>query len=49
MWKIDAGRVKFVLLERVLQEKKIPMQIYNVEKPFERVQIDILGSLPISL
>jgi len=27
---------------------KSPLPIYNVEAPFERVQMDILGSLPVS-
>jgi len=28
-------------------KEKFPLQIYNVKAPFERVQMDILGPLPI--
>jgi len=30
------------------EKEKSPLQIYNVGTPFERVQMDILGPLPIS-
>jgi transposase InsO family protein len=28
---------------------KSPLQIFNIEAPFERVQVDILGPLPLTL
>lgn len=32
-----------------LEKGKSPMQVYNVGAPFERVQMDILDSLPTTL
>lgn len=36
--------VKSVLVKKVLQGKG-PLQIYNVDSPFERIQVNILGPL----
>jgi len=48
-WKSDADLVKSVLHGEVQQERKVSLQIYNVGAPFERVQMDVLGSLPLTV
>ena len=48
MWKNGAKRARSVQLKKIFPIKENFLQIYNVGAPFEKVQLDVLGPLPIT-
>lgn len=48
MWRNGAEPVGCISKKDPSGKGKSPLQIYNVGNPFERIQMDILGPLPMT-
>ena len=47
--KLGVERIKSVARKGLMGKGTSPLKIYNVRAPFEKVQMDVLGSLPTIL